>query len=574
MLRTIISLFIAMSALASMAQGQTSLIIGNCNTSASANYEYVGSGAGTGCAINFSRYKMRAYKGNRLTAVNVYFDAKAEARVTLSKSIADAPVYTQAFTAKRGWNEVVLDTPFSIDGSELTLGIICDALPGGTLAYGEALVEGKEYVNRGKGWETFSKGSFRLTAVLEGDALPAAEVALGKVKTPMFLRPGDDASLTAEVASLGTATVTSLTVLLHQADDVTTLSIDGLSIAPRSKKPVSIPLSITADGDYNVWIEVTEANGMADPAPIDNTSAPREVFARAAFEARNVLLEVFSTERCTNCPAGHTTINNALSTMPNVIEMTHHAGFFTDKFTIPESVEYEWFYKSPEYSTSFAPAFMTDRTAWSEYPDYYPYGTPVAMSLTSKSLKTAYGEAAAIPALATISIAPHYDSSGRTLSIDVAAQALVDAPGYEHPTLSVFLTEDGIVSKTQEGSFGNYEHRHLVRKSLTPTWGDAFVAGGSIARTYSCTLPDDWNVEKMSIVAFVANYNAASNGDCRVMNAVEVAPTDGDAIIDALPATMLPAAPTVVFSAQGQRLSAPTLPGLYITADGRKCIVR
>lgn len=261
----------------------------------------------------------------------------------------------------------------------------------------------------------------------------------------------------------------------------------------------------------NVW---GQAGGTALADEADNTTEP-------GFIQRNVLLEIFSTERCTNCPAGHQTIEYALGTAPHLIMMTHHAGFFTDKFTIPESVEYEWFYKSPEYSTSFAPAFMTDRTAWTSLPDYYYYGTPVSMSMGSKALKAAYNEAVKVPAYATITLLPTFDTEERTLGIDVEATALVATEGYEHPRLNVFLIEDEVFSKTQENSFGSYYHQHLVRQCLTTTWGEAFEAGGSISRHYSVTLPDDWDATKMSIVAYVANYNARKNSDCRVMNAEE-----------------------------------------------------
>lgn len=237
---------------------------------------------------------------------------------------------------------------------------------------------------------------------------------------------------------------------------------------------------------------------------------------------RKVLLEVFSTERCTNCPAGHQTIANVIGDTPDIIEITHHAGFFTDYFTIPESVEYEWFYKSPDYNTTFAPGFMTDRTAWTHLDDYYYYGTPVAMSFSSKSLKAACAEAVKEPAYADIRITPQYDPASRVLDIEIEAETLVTDEAYSHPTLNVFLVEDDVLALHQEGVFGKYYHRHLVRQCLTTTWGEGFEAGGTIARNYSVTLPEMWNAEKVSIVAFVANYNASNNADCRVMNAEEV----------------------------------------------------
>lgn len=289
----------------------------------------------------------------------------------------------------------------------------------------------------------------------------------------------------------------------------------------------------------------------------------------SSFSQRNVLVEVFSTERCTNCPAGHETLAYALGGKPNVIELVHHAGFFTDKFTIPESTAYEWFYKCSDYSSTFAPAFMMDRTHWDNLPDYYYYPTPMSMSFGSKALKAAYAEAAAVPALANISITPTYNADERLLSLDVEAEALVATEGYEHPALNVFLTESEVFSVSQEGTFGSYTHQHIARQCLTTTWGEAFEAGGTISRHYEVTLPEGWNADNMTAVAFVANYNARSNADCRVMNAEEVKLTGAEGIIDGLQSPAAAAAPPAVYNMQGQRMTdGPRQPGLYIR-DGK-----
>lgn len=290
------------------------------------------------------------------------------------------------------------------------------------------------------------------------------------------------------------------------------------------------------------------------------------------FGQRNVLVEVFSTERCTNCPAGHETLAYALGGKTNVIELVHHAGFFTDKFTIPESTAYEWFYKSADYSTSFAPAFMMDRTHWDALPDYYYYPTPVSMSFGSKALKAAYAAAAEVPALASICIVPSYSADNRLLALDVEAEALV-AAGYEQPALNVFLVENDVFSKSQEGSFGSYTHQHLVRQCLTTTWGEslsladdegAASACATINRHYEVTLPDDWNAQNMTAVAFVANYNARSNADCRVMNAEETSITTAvpDAVLT--PPTSA-TADSSIYNIIGQPCSPrTTVPGVYV----------
>lgn len=271
--------------------------------------------------------------------------------------------------------------------------------------------------------------------------------------------------------------------------------------------------------------------------------------APAANGQRKVLLEVFTSERCNNCPDGHETLAATLGDKTNIIELVHHAGFYTDKFTIPESTAYEWFYKCSDYSSTFAPAFMMDRTHWDALPDYYYYPTPMSMSFSSNALKAAYAEATAVPALANIRISPSYDSENRLLSLDVEAEALVASEGYEHPALNVFLVENDVFSKTQTTTEGisDYTHQHVVRKCLTTTWGEGFEAGGTISRHYEVTLNEKWNAENMSVVAYVANYKPDPNNDykpdsnanCRVMNAEEVQLCGADIPANALTVTSL-----------------------------------
>lgn len=284
-----------------------------------------------------------------------------------------------------------------------------------------------------------------------------------------------------------------------------------------------------------------------------------------SFSQRKVLVEVFSTERCVNCPAGHETLAYALGGKPDVIELVHHAGFFTDKFTIAESTAYEWFYKSDEYMSTFAPAFMMDRTHWDDLPDYYYYPNPMSMSFGSKALKAAYAEAAAVPGLADISITPTYNADERLLALDVEAEALVATEGYEHPALNVFLVENEVFSVSQEGTFGSYTHQHIARQCLTTTWGEGFEAGGTISRHYEVTLPDAWDADNMTVVAFVANYNARSNADCRVMNAEEVKLVGTEDVVDSIQPTTAHGGPTAFYNLQGQRLTGePQQPGIYI----------
>ena len=59
---------------------------------------------------------------------------------------------------------------------------------------------------------------------------------------------------------------------------------------------------------------------------------------------RNVLMEVYSTELCSNCPKGHEHIKSIVNGNNRVIMMGHHAGYGYDPYTHPASTEYASFY--------------------------------------------------------------------------------------------------------------------------------------------------------------------------------------------------------------------------------------
>ena len=75
---------------------------------------------------------------------------------------------------------------------------------------------------------------------------------------------------------------------------------------------------------------------------------------------RNILIENFTSQTCSNCPTGHSTLHRVLeeSGMKNLVQVSHHAGYEADRFTMKEDGEYCWFYGA---GTTFAPAVMFNR---------------------------------------------------------------------------------------------------------------------------------------------------------------------------------------------------------------------
>ena len=126
------------------------------------------------------------------------------------------------------------------------------------------------------------------------------------------------------------------------------------------------------------------------------------------------------------------------------------------------------------------------------------------------------------PALATVNITKELNTSTRNVSIQVEGKQLLPLATPDSVRLYVFLTEDSIFTKRQTGAKGGFYHRHSPRVSLTPTWGDKIDIENGYKCNYTTTLDKAWDITKMSVVAFVANYNPTNQSDCYVLNTEEL----------------------------------------------------
>lgn len=518
-----------------------SLILGNSMNKA-VGYLQAGSSGKAGFALRYPDARMQAYRGCRITAVAVnvdYTDGMTPVRVFIGSSLDGSPICEQTFMPDRsGWTLVTLDTPYEVDGSALYIGYEGEGMR--LLPYGTQLVAGEEWVRRkNSNWQLYNEGySALIYAVVKGEALPANDVSISHIVMPGYAIAGAPLHYEGEFVNLGTADVKSLTFTFHAGDKQSTATVSGLSVEPRTIGTFEIDgLTIGDEGGHDVWIEATAVNGEADAAPYDNVSRHTEVICRSEFTPRKVLLEVFSTELCTGCPAGHAAITSALGDKTDIVEIGHHAGYYEDGLTISESKDYEWFYKT---SMLYAPAVMFDRSAFTaNYPLLYPDTVPTA-SPTLAMLPVVYGEAAAVPAFVSVDIQPTLDSGTRRLSLHVSGRELLTS-GAQSPRLFVFLTEDSVYSTTQAGASKGFYHRFVARRSLTPTWGDIIDPALGFAADYTADIPQEWNIGMMRAVAFVANYDADDKSNCRVMNVNEVALAEllpaaiGDVLHDGTP---------------------------------------
>ncbi|MBE9483961.1 MAG: Omp28-related outer membrane protein [Bacteroidetes bacterium] len=221
-------------------------------------------------------------------------------------------------------------------------------------------------------------------------------------------------------------------------------------------------------------------------------------------KVRKVLLEEFTGHICVNCPEA-TKLANDLKLVfgEQLVLLSIHAG----DLAIPSGTPYTADYRTP--------------TGTGMFNYYQPMGVPMGMVnrspyqgstvLFKDSWEPAIQDLIDIPPDAFIEIETVYNDGTRKLDIHVHTEFLKDLDRTYN--LSVFIMESGIVSaqKNDEASIGpspdwfDYEHNHMLRKSLNGTWGDFLAdqpASGTImSKDYSITLDAEWEAGQCGVIA-------------------------------------------------------------------------
>ena len=523
------TLLVIVAPVAATGDDAETLQLANCKTTVVA-YESVSRSVETAsAALYYPSTTMQAYTGCQITSVDVATISTTDTgalRLFITKELDGEPDYEQTCTASAsGWNTFELDSAYTIDGEALYIGYEVSGLY--YLALCEQLIDGTEYVNKNTdGWTVYEKDySFALSATVTGDDLPRHNVRLTDIKMPKYAVTGGTIEYSGTFINLGAATVDSIT-LTYYVDGVATTSetVATAETAYRTSGTFAAgTFSLSEEGEPTVYVEITAVNGESDDDPSDNTSRSVTMLCRDSFTARKILAEVFSTELCVNCAAAHKLIASVFDERDDIIEVGHHAGYYTDAYTIDESTEYKWFYGTMVY----APAVMLDRTLFDNYADDYTYsGTPLTAP-TEDLLGTLCDEAAAVPAFVTVAIDCRYDIDTQQLDVTVSGTRLLPTDDYDNTVLNVFVLEDSIFTTTQKDTDGSFYHRYSIRQVLTATWGDTISLDDGYSASYVTTIADTMDVAQLYVAAFVANYDSNDVTHCNVLNAEVARVADG-----------------------------------------------
>jgi len=126
------------------------------------------------------------------------------------------------------------------------------------------------------------------------------------------------------------------------------------------------------------------------------------------------------------------------------------------------------------------------------------------------------------PLTVGIDLTSTYNAGSRKLDINADITPVEDLSGEYR--LTVLITQDSIVDvqKVELVTVPNYVHRHILRSIVTQATGDVIseplLTDETVKKTFSITLPADWEAKHCSIVAFV---HRGGNPNKEVLQAAE-----------------------------------------------------
>jgi len=531
--RTIVAAW--MTLLMTVAAHAGSVTIGYCNGEVASSTSIQMNGkAWIDCAIKVNANSLTSYSGNSITAVRAGLVARVNIdtlRVWVRSSLDGEDLATGFITRneepkiQKGWNEVTLETPLAItdDMGDVYVGYSLHqrANVQAVSVVGDAM-NGTSFMRLGSdaNWKDIGEsGVLSIEAVVEGENIPTLDLGISDVVISPWPNGGKTAmQVQATMHNYGSQDVSGFT-LKCSTDGVSPVSarLDTAIASTQTRKVKFIIRPSSETDENNTWtVSIATLNEGADERAANNTAT-----ATFAYQ-RNVLIEEFTTEKCVNCPrvAGYL---HAVLEKPEyadcVYAICHHAGYYTDDYTLPCDEEYLWFYN--EGGTYYAPSMMMDRQA-------YFYGMYATSNMTATFLPSSESELTefidyelAVTANVVVGITLEYNADSTAVTATVSGRRNANYLA-DNPQVCIFLTEDNIRSSTQSGADATWMHQHLTR-AYNSTWGDPVEwDGNNFTNSATFSLNSSWDINNMHAVAFIYNYDSDDKTNCAVGNCAQV----------------------------------------------------
>lgn len=533
----------------------------------------------TSGAILIKKEKINSLAGNQIREIHAGLISKLNVdslAVWVSESL-DGPVLSTdtIATPAKGWNTVALTKPVDITSDMQTLyvgysyhqkstskAMSCPKTP--EPGYSCFIRSGNDE------WKDYSNDyTVSVEALVYGDKLPKYDLTLSALDVQQnYVVDNGNLEFTMKVFNNATVTINGFDAVctVDGSDEKYIVHCDS-SIAYNESKTITMTISPTAiqtmdPATRTLTVTLTNFTEGEDEIPSDNTLSGTFNVTLHSF-VRNVLLEEFTTEKCTNCPRVASYVHDAMNEpefQGRLNTMENHAGYYTDSFTATFHNDWTWL-----FDNLYAPAVLYDRHAED--------GAVTAVTCPNSKLELFEGIRKRLRETAFVSLKVTADVDGENQKINVKVTGTRAKENFtKNPArITVVLTETNLAAISQAGAGGDYTHYNVGRR-VNSIWGDVLEWNGD-DYTYECSIPYTQNyvLDNLGILAFIHDYDPDDKTKCDVANSAAITSAEftGKSTGICAPKASVNEAQAQYFDLQGRKLSTPTKGFNIVKRNGR-----
>ncbi len=507
-------------------------------TAGRSNMARVGTTEKQGQLIRLNSNKVKMLAGKTISGAQTVIGSKNGSNFQMFiRETPDGPNLAATENAELGranqWADYTFVAPYVVKGTEenLYIGFTYDiATSYSPLSYD--LTQDTKNVSYafedGKWVDTYGMGfGMPNVRLVTSETFDFADLMVKTFTPTGFMRTGGEyGGHEAQILNIGNVVAKSFTAKVKVGDGEETVEeCKDVNLAPNTEYTMKLPKMVAAsEGRQNVSVTISDivfANDLAD-ADLSDNSCSEEVFVYDSSITKRILMEAFTGQACSNCPSGHRAMNTTIEELEangiEVFEVSHHAGYQPDNFSMNEDSEYCFFYNNG--TSTYAPAIMINR--WKNPKGTYPgpvFNTEAAL-IWNNSVDALNQEP-----YVTLDMTSDYNEATRE------AQLKVDIHCHRKPegvtVFNIMIAQDSIV--TYQTSGGNdYVHTNVCRGTINDNaWGynisDKLVEGETYTYTTTYKLPETIKstagvkmflpidiptvAKNMKFVAYVAAYD-------------------------------------------------------------------
>lgn len=255
-------------------------------------------------------------------------------------------------------------------------------------------------------------------------------------------------------------------------------------------------------GSHKLNISVKSIKGKEPKYPLDDTTSKEIKVYSKDMGRQKQLVQLYTSTWCQDALSVNNEIDLLRKENPNVVQVSLH----DDEFSCPAGDEY---YRLTPFAVSTC---------------YNRYMTGGGLGFSGFK-NTAIDDIFKMPAFADVHITSSYDKRKKQLDIVVKGSRNEEfLPIHGFTNLTVLLTEDDVVAPQYDSGndvwISDYKHQAVLRTNVSAVWGDPIEWNGDkYEKHYSIKLNDEWNKDKMHIVAFLGKpFDGTNFTDIDVVN--------------------------------------------------------